>query len=287
MRIVSIKLKSAGPNMGPFTISDNYGNLLAENVPRTTLKNGISYNVNDDVSVIVICSSGRVKLCKNFSILDFDIYEYIDTEFTDTGTSCAWTHLKDPTIYNTYYGNIEPYVIEYPFSYKYLDEIARNVKDYTKVYKYIPTLDTVLADYSKVELDNVWFNKAILYNGQQNSGLLNLEFKPVNNLAGYMSYPKLNEDSKTILVTKSDNFYQYNSFWNVIKDKTVTQFSRSCESLSIDKQLNQSNMDYTKRTRKKDMLRAKELKIRHILDNKGDTKLVSQFIVAPTQNSFK
>lgn len=287
MRVVSIKLKSAGPGLGPFNISDNFGNVLGEDVTRLTLKNGISYNVEEDSTVIVVCSTGTIKLCKNFSILDFDVYDYIDTEFTDNGISCAWKHLKDPTVYNTYYGNIEPYIIEYPFSFKYLDEITKNVKDYTKVYKYIPTLDTVLADYSKVELDNVWFNKAILYNGQQNSGLLTLEFKPINNLAGYMSYPKLNEDSKTILVTKSDNFYQYNSFWNVIKDKTVTQFSRSCESLSIDKQLNQSNMDYSKKTRKKDMLRAKELKVRHILDNRGDTKLVSQFIISPTQNSFK
>jgi hypothetical protein len=30
--------------------------------------------------------------------------------------------------YNNYYGTIEPYIIEYPFSYKFQDEILQNVK---------------------------------------------------------------------------------------------------------------------------------------------------------------
>lgn len=286
-QIVTIKLKNAGPRLGPFTIKDNFDNILGSNVSRETLKDGISYTVIDEASVIVICSTGRVKICKNFSIGELNILEYADTRFTNTGISCAWTHLKNPTIYNTYYNNVEPYILEYPFAYQFQDEILRNVKDYTKVYKYIPTGDTVLADYSKYELDDVWFNKAILYNGQQNSGLLDIVPKPRNNLKAYNSYPQLRSDGKTITVTKNDNFYQYNTFWNVTTAPYVQQFVKDCESLSIDKQLNQDAMDYSTRTRKKETLRAKELKVRHILDNRGDVKLVSQFILAPAQISYK
>jgi len=272
--------------MGPFTITDEYENILGVDVSRETLKEGIAYTVIDNVNVITICSSGRVKVCKNFSIGDFNIYEYADVKFNNKGTSCAWIHLKDPTIYNTYYGVIEPYVIEYPFSYKFNDEILQNVKDYTKVYKYIPTNSTVITDYSKYELDDVWFNKAILYNGQQNSGILDLVPKLRNNLKNYMTYPKFNKESKSIFFTKADNFYQYNTFWNITTGPYVQQFIKDCESLSIDKQINQSVMDYSIRTRRKDSIRAKDLKIRHILDNRGDIKLVSQFIITPTQNSY-
>ena len=286
-KIVTLKLKTAGPRMGPFTISDEYGNVLGTNVSREILKEGISYTVVDEASVIKICSTGRVKLCKNFSIGLFDVYEYKDTQFDNKGVSCAWVHLKDPTIYNTFYGVVEPYIIEYPFAYQFHDEILRNVKDYTKVYKYIPTTDTVLADYSKYELDDVWFNKAILYNGQQNSGILNIVPKTRNNLKQYMSFPIYNEDSKSIRVTKNDNFYQYNTFWNVTTAPAVQQFIKDCESLSIDKQINQEVMDYSKRTRKKEPLRAKELKVRHILDNRGDVKMVSQFLLTPVQISYK
>jgi hypothetical protein len=45
-------------------------------------------------------------------------------------------------------------------------------------------------------------------------------------------------------------------------------------------------MDYGKRSFKKDTLRAKDLKIRHILDNRSDAHLVSQFITAPSQISY-
>ena len=286
-QIVTIKLKNAGPRLGPFKIEDNVGNVLGINVSRETLKSGISYTVVDEATVIVICSTGRVELCKNFSISEFNIYTYADTNFTDNGTSCAWTHLKNPLIYNTYYGYIEPYIIEYPFAYQYQDEILRNVKDHTIVYKYVDTGDSVLADYSKYEVDDLWFNKAILYNDQQCSGVLTIVPKPKNNLSDYMSYPVLSTDDKTIIFTKSDNFYQYNTFWNITKDSKVQHFVKDCENLSIDKQINQDNMDYTMRSHKKATLRAKELKIRHILDNRSDIHLVSQFILAPAQTSYK
>ena len=102
-----------------------------------------------------------------------------------------------------------------------------------------------------------------------------------------MSYPIYNTDSKTIMYAKSDGFYQYNTFWGLVKDKTVPLFLTSCESLSIDKVLNQANMDYGKRSYKKEPLRAKFLKVRHILDDKSDLHLISGFIVTPAEISFK
>lgn len=286
-QIITIKLTTAGPRLGPFTIKDNFDNILGEDISREELKDGIAYSVVDEASVIVICSTGRVKLCKNFSIEAFNVYDYMNTDFTDNGTSCSWVHLKDPTIYNTYYNVIEPYILEYPFSYQAQDEILHNVAVHTKVWKYVPLTNTVLKDYAKYEIDDTWFNKAILYNNQQNTGVLNLISKPDNNLQSYMSYPLFNSDSKTILWSKNDNVYQYNTFWNVVAEPLVPQFIEDCESLSIDKQINQDNMDYSIRSHKKQTLRAKELKIRHILDDRGDVKLVSQFILAPTQISYK
>jgi len=286
-QLITIKLTSAGSNIGPFTIEDDLGNIIAENVTREELKQGLTYSFLNSVMLVVIKSTGRVKLTKTFSIKIFNKLEYAGLVFSDKGNACLWRHVDSPLIYNSFYGNIEPYIIEYPFSYKYHDEILQNVQDYTKVYKYIDTEDGVFADYSKHELDDSWFNKAILYNGQQSSGILTLVAKPLRNLSAVMSYPKLLENTKEILYTKNDNFYQYNTFWSVTKDATKLQFVKDCSSLSIDKVINQSNMDYFKKSYKKATLRAKDLKIRHILDNRGDINLVSQFIIAPSQNSFK
>jgi hypothetical protein len=286
-QLITIKLTSSGPNVGPFEIWDDFGNLMSKDISKEELKHGLTLSFNDNVLLVVIKSVGTSMIIKRFSIGSFDKLEYNSAVYTDKIEACLWKHLDNPMLYNSYYGNIEPYVIEHPFGYQYVDEIVQNIQDYTKVYEYLDTMDGVFADYAKIELDDAWFNKAILYNGQQNSGILKLVPKPLNNLQAYMSYPILGTDDKTIIYTKSDNFYQYNTFWSIIKDVRTAQFVKDCGSLSVDKTLNQTNMDYSQLTHKKSTIRAKELRVRHILDNRSDIHLVSQFIIAPAQNSYK
>lgn len=286
-KIVTVKLEKAGNRVGPFNISDNYGNVLGTDISKQQLIDGVSYTVDDDVTVIILESIGKCKTTKFLSITSLSFRQLAEIQFTPQNTATIWKHLTDTTLYNSYYGNIEPYIIEYPFAYQFQDEILQNVKDFSAVYKYLPIPDGVYNDNAKIQTDDQYFNKAIIYNGQQCSGLLELVPKPMNNLKAYMQYPIYNSNSKTITYTKSDNFYQYNNFWSVVKDKSLPLFVTGCESLSIDKVLNQANMDYGVRSFKKDTIRAKGLLIRHILDNKSDARIISHFIVAPAQVSYK
>jgi hypothetical protein len=286
-KTIIIKLTSSGPTAGPFTIIDQLGNTLATGVSKGDLISGVSYVVDDAVNVITVESTGKCKSKKNFPVTTVNPVSLAATTYKQISTACIWRHLKNPVVYNYFYGNIEPYIIEYPFAYQYQDEILQSVQDYTKAYRYFPDPDGVSDDNRKIETDNAWFNKAVLYNGQQSTGVLELVPKPINNLKDYLKYPIYNTDSKTITFTKSDNFYQYNTFWSLVKDKQLPLFIRTCESLSLDKVVNQVNMDYGKRSFKKEPLRAKELKVRHILDNRYDAHLVSQFIYTPAQISYK
>lgn len=286
-KIIIIKLTEGGENTGPFNLSDDNGNIIETDLSFAELKAGRAFTVEDDVEVIFLESTGKCKFKVPKTLRDITQSEFMNTKFTPTQQSCLWRHLTDTVHYNYFYDNIEPYIIEYAFSYQYLDEILQNVQDYTKVYTYTKSNNGTFDNTLKVQPNDKWFNKAILYNDQQSSGLLTLEPKPINNLKLYNAYPKYNLDNKTITYTKSDNFYQYNVFWNVVKDPLEFQFKTSCESLSIDKVLNQDNMDYSPRSFKKDPLRAKDLRVRHILDNSSTIHLVSQFIIAPAQNSYK
>ena len=284
---IIIKLTRAGANAGPFTITDNFGNVIATDVPKKTLIKGTTFVVDNAVTALTIESTGKCFLIKTFILESFTLTDVTDSTFTQTTTACLWRHLTNIQIYNSYYGITQPYIIEYPFAYNYQDEILQNVKDYTKAYEYLPIPDGVFNDNAKIETNDKWFNKAILYNGQQSSGLLELVAKPMNNLRAYGQYPIFNTNSKTITYTKSDNFYQYNTFWALEKSSQIPLFNTTCQSLSIDKVINESNMDYGVRSFKKATLRAKELKVRHILDNSSKTHLVSQFILAPAQISYK
>ena len=251
------------------------------------MKTGISYIVDDNVNLVTIKSTGKCHFEKTFPVGTITEYDYQNTPLTIVQTGCIWRHIFNHTIYNNFYNHIQPYIIEYPFAYEYQDEIVQFVKDYSKVYKYFADPYGVSNDVSKIELDDAWFNKAVLYNGQQSTGVLVLVPKPINNLKSYMQYPIFNSDSKTITYTKVDNFYNYNTFWSIVKDKTQPLFTRTCESLSLDKVVNQINMDYGTRSFQKDTIRAKELRVRHCLDNRDDIKIVSQFIIAPAMISYR
>jgi hypothetical protein len=284
---IVIRITKAGPNAGPFNITTNTGVILDSNASVRKLISGTVYTIDDSVKRIILESIGKCKITQSFSVDSYTIVDYSEATFTQTKTGCLWRHLTDIQQYNFFYGNVEPYIIEYPFSYQYQDEILQNVKDYTKAYEYLSIPDGVFNYNTKVETNNKWFNKAILYNGQQSSGLLELVAKPLNNLQAYNKYPIFASDSKTITFTKSDNFYQYNTFWALQKNSQIPLFNTGCTSLSFDKVINESNMDYSSRSFKKAPLRAKDLRIRHILDNSSSVHLVSQFITAPTMNSYK
>ena len=286
-KTITIKLIKTGPNSGPFTLTDVWGNTIASNISLEQVKTGISFIVDNNVNVVTIKSEGKCTFQKTFPVGTITEYVYQNTPLTQLQTGCVWRHVFNHTLYNSFYGRTEPYIIEYPFAYQYQDEIVQFVKDYTKVFKYFPDPHGVSNNVSKIELDDAWFNKAVLYNGQQSTGVLVLVPKPINNLKSYMQYPIFNSDSKTITYTKVDNFYNYNTFWSIVKDKTQPLFTRTCESLSLDKVVNQINMDYGTRSFRKDTLRAKDLRVRHMLDNRTDINLVSQFILTPSQISYR
>lgn len=286
LRNIHIRLTKVGSSEGPFNIYDQYGNLIEAGVTRDRLLMGVGYILDDSIQYIRLVSMGRCSVEKVMPIVAVEEDEfYYDTVPQIVDTACVYSHLTDKTLFNTFYGQIAPYVIEYPFAYKSFDQIVQSVKDYTRVYRY--TLDPYSGVPFGVEQDDVWFNKAIIYNGQQCSGLLKLVPKPKNNLKEYMSYPKYNTDSKTIIFTKSDSYYQYNTFWDVVKDNSKTFFLSSYESLSIDKVIDQSNMDYTQKSFRKYTIRGKDTKIRHILDDQSNVHLVSKFIYSPSQISYK
>lgn len=197
--------------------------------------------------------------------------------------SSTWIHNLIHTSYQRFYGNLEPYVLEYPFVFKAQDEILGNVKDYTTILEYYNSTDFYELN------DGVYFNKAILWNNQQCSGILNLIPKPKGQMNLYLTYPKFNKDSKDIIYTKSDNFFNYNTFWDVVKNPNnhYPIWIESCVNKSIDKVLNNEKLDYSTRSHQKTKLRAKDLKIRHINDILDRYKFISKFIVANTQVSYK
>jgi hypothetical protein len=203
---------------------------------------------------------------------------YFQSGINNNGT--LWNHNTTHNTFNTYYGTIYPYIIEYPKAFPFQDQILQNVKEYTTAYKYTDYYTFVSPQ------DPVYFNKSIIYNDQKCSGVRNLIPKPERNLFATTRYPKYNPNSIDILVTKKNNFYNYDTFWDIVKDETKPIFIKSCDFSLSDKELNVSNMDYKHRDFRKYRIQGKDIKIRHILDNRNDIKLITNFIIFPTKTVF-
>lgn len=184
----------------------------------------------------------------------------------------TYNHNTTLNDYTNFYGTQYPYILEYPFSYKQEDEILQSIQDYSSARIY-------QSKVSYTEPDEIlYFNKAYINNGQQNSGLLNLIPKPKNNPYLYLKYPKYNADSKDIMLSKKDNIVSFNSFWDIVKDNNLPH-------LTDNKELIDTNLDYSQKPFQKAKIRAKNSKVRLILDNNNTFKLVSQFITQETQAS--
>jgi len=192
-----------------------------------------------------------------------------------------WSHNTVYNKFNNFYGKIYPYIIEHPYFFENPnDQILQYVKDYTTALKYTDF-------YTYTEPDKtIYFNKAIIDNGQQCTGLLNLVPNDRNNLSQKLKYPKYNSISKDILVTKVKNYFNYNTFWDIVKNNDQPIYLKSCDFSLTNKELNSSNLDYGKKDFAKAKIMGKDLKVRHILDNQDNYKLITHFNLVQTQTSF-
>ena len=136
------------------------------------------------------------------------------------------------------------------------------------------------------ELDGcIYFNKIIAYNNQQNTGTCVVVPKDENNLYTYRQYPIYGTDNVVILVEKVDHFYNLNQFWDKVVDTNLPIWLNTCTPELGRKEINNANMDYGVRSYRKYQLRAKDMKIRKILDNRNDLKFLSRYTITQTQDS--
>lgn len=192
-----------------------------------------------------------------------------------------WNHNLSYNSYTNFYNLQYPYILEYPFVFKYNDQIVQAIKDYSTVKKYSDF-------YTFYEPDKtLYYNKSIIYNGQQCSGVVELIPKNSNDLSSYNKYPKYLFDKLQTQVTKSDNFYNFNQFWDRSINKSVPNFVQTCATNNEDKKLNTTNIDYSNKTFKKSLIRSKDCKVRMILDNDNSFNIISKFIINENTESYK
>lgn len=123
-----------------------------------------------------------------------------------------WSHLPFLSSYQVFYGTRYPWIIENTLISKYINSTLESIEYWMDVRKY----------YNKYDFADVFgfgFNKAYIYNSQQNSGQLNLVHQKNNDLSQSLNYPKFNSDSIDILQSEISGKWSFNYLYNSIRNE--------------------------------------------------------------------
>jgi hypothetical protein len=176
-----------------------------------------------------------------------------------------WSHLPFISSYQVFYGKLYPFTIEYPVESVMSHSVLSFVQYYLDVRKY----------YNKHNYTNMvgtGFNKAVIYNDQQNSGLLNLTVQEKNDIRQNLDYPRYNANSIDILQTEINGKFTFNYFYNLIKEESAGLPIFLHDINDINKVLDDRLLDY--RYNHKDRLRGDYFTVRLTNDKESRFKFI-------------
>lgn len=160
--------------------------------------------------------------------VSYDVYFQAGYNYGEDKES-LWSHLMNNRSFQVFQGRKYPFIVEFPVTEgiqnKYLNSLSLNVE--AKHY---------MNDYDYTENSKIGFSNAIIYNSNNNSGLLNLNLQQT--LRDIRNYPQTTTGSQGILFTLLDNKHSFNYFYNRVKNQNnnVPQFI--WDNVMINKTIN-------------------------------------------------
>jgi len=124
-----------------------------------------------------------------------------------------WKHNDRCDLYSNYYSVDYPWEVEFPVTSGNNVTTTRSVEYLLENYKYYNDCQDSFAP-----LDHN-FDRAIIYNNEQISGLLEMQVKPKNNPIALLQYPIVGANSIQIHYSKEENKYRFNQFWDVTRNR--------------------------------------------------------------------
>lgn len=256
------------------TVYETVGGVIIQNAVKNNRSWTISFSVENPQAPFWVSWHSFLP---NFYITARDrFFSWVASEnniFAKAANS-IWEHNKAKT-YCTYYGKEYPYILEYVL-------ISTPVRE--KIYNHIG-LSTIALKYNentKQEYENrlITFNKAVVYNSHQCSGMLELKVEDKDEVDFMMSRVR---DQDTTSLTRDKEMWFMNDLRDIRVNYNDSIWNSSEEELQgdyyIDKVLNVSTLDEDKSWEQLESFKGKYLIVRLIFDKFADVNLISNFIV--------
>lgn len=181
--------------------------------------------------------------------------------------------------YQTFYGKFYPYIVEYVSNDNpIINKIYNHLRMITNAYKY----SEEQREY--YEQRYITFNKAVMYNTRQCSGIVNLKVKNLSDMNAYTIEQVVNTNDGVVLIDNNEGDWLLNDLRDYIVKYDKPFFNSNKITVSernnnefIDKLLEDGTTDLNKSWGDLESFRSKFLVVRLIFDNFADVKLVLNF----------
>lgn len=154
-----------------------------------------------------------------------------------------WKHNDVCNSFCNYYGVDYAYEVEIPVNTGVGITTMKSIEYYLEVLNYS---EDCIDPYHVL---NANFDYAMIYNTEQNSGLLKLNLRPYSP-SEMLNYPKVTPYGIEIMFSKEENKYRFNQFWDATKDRgefSGIQYRMfNTEQNGYRKVLNSTYIDYNK-----------------------------------------
>ena len=194
--------------------------------------------------------------------------EYFQTGVTTTTGSSLWSHMPFESTYQVFYGKITPFTVEYPVLTKGAQSSFNSIEYWLDMRKYFNK-----HDFSSVNENG--FNKAVVYNNDQNTGQIELIKQQNNNLSQLVNYPKHSVNSTEDLQTEISGKWNFNFLYNRLKDSRSGLPNWLYDSANVDKALNHKLIEY--KNMYQDRLRGEYFLVRLTQDKNSRFKYIFRY----------
>lgn len=210
----------------------------------------------------------------NYAIAFNDYFQTGLNFSSDPKEEGLWSHLLTNKSYQVFYGKYYPWEIEIPVKNTYTNNVLQDLKIWTISKRYHENFDYA-----------VWrkksFNKLVVYNQTNNSGLLHLNYDDSYRKSKYPIY--VNTVEQGIQATHFDEQLWVNYFYNRVKREESHLPIWNWDDNEIGKQLNAKTISFNSK-KVLERLRGDWFIVRMIQDNTSQFKHYFKWMVAKEQS---
>jgi hypothetical protein len=190
-----------------------------------------------------------------------------------------WNHLITNKSYQVFYGQLYPFITDVVVKEELVNKQLLAIEYQADFLRF-------QNDYDYFYNTGATFNKMVIWSENRNSGNLELVPQPQNDLSQSGLYPRINADSTTILVTRKENTWRVNQFFDLVRNKNsnVPPMVYNCHPYL--KEVNPLAIQYNKPTFQKSRFTQDYFTLRFINDKYSNYKIVNKWFINNTIKSY-